>query len=81
VVAALILILAKLKDVISSAAVGTVRFGWRPMLLLFLVGVWTGFIVLDCATYMLLVLVLIEPRRVCRRLVGLSYAAKAISCN
>ena len=22
-----------------------------------------------------------EPRRVCRRLVGLSYAAKAISCN
>jgi uncharacterized protein len=58
VVAALILILAKLKDVISSAAVGTVRFGWRPMLLLFLVGVWTGFIVLDCATYMLLVLVL-----------------------
>ena len=28
------------------------------MLLLFLVGIWTGFIVLDCATYMLLVLVL-----------------------
>jgi hypothetical protein len=59
VVAALILILTKLKDVVRSAAIGNVRFGWRPMLLLFLVGIWTGFIVLDSATYMLLVLVLV----------------------
>ncbi len=58
VVAALVLILTKLKDVVSSAAIGDARFGWGPMLLLFLVGIWTGFIVLDCATYMLLVLVL-----------------------
>jgi uncharacterized membrane protein YfcA len=59
VVAALILILTKLKDIVRSAAIGNVQLGWRPMLLLFFVGIWTGFIVLDCATYMLLVLVLV----------------------
>lgn len=32
--------------------------GWRDHLLLFAVGIWAGFIVLDSATYLLLVLVL-----------------------
>src|SRR5262249_48168179 len=58
VLVALILILTKLKDVVSAAVVGDVRLGWVPMLWMFGVGIWAGFIVLDCATYMLLVLVL-----------------------
>jgi uncharacterized membrane protein YfcA len=57
IVMALILIVTKLKDLVSSARNGKVRMDWRAMILMFFVGVWTGFIVLDCATYMLLVLV------------------------
>ena len=55
---ALVLILTKLKDVVSSVAAGQPRFGWRQVGWFLLVGVWLGFLVLDGATYMLLVLVL-----------------------
>ncbi|MBM6596655.1 sulfite exporter TauE/SafE family protein [Microvirga pudoricolor] len=58
VLAALVLILTKLKDVINAAAAGTTRYGLREKSLFFLVGIWLGFIVLDGATYLLLVLVL-----------------------
>ncbi len=58
VVMALILILTKLKDLLNAARLGKPHIGWREHVLLFLVGIWTGFIVLDSATYMLLVLVL-----------------------
>jgi uncharacterized membrane protein YfcA len=58
VVAALILILTKLKDVINSAITGAPRFSWAAGGWLFLIGIWLGFIVLDGATYVLLALVL-----------------------
>jgi uncharacterized protein len=58
VVIALVLILTKLKNLLSAAASGDAKVDWKAMLLLFVVGIWTGFIVLDSATYMLLVLVL-----------------------
>lgn len=58
VVMALVLILTKLKDLLNSAHLGEPHIGWREHVMLSLVGIWTGFIVLDCATYMLLVLVL-----------------------
>jgi uncharacterized membrane protein YfcA len=58
VVIALVLIFTKLKDMLASVATGNVQLGCKPMILLFFVGVWAGFIVLDSATYMLLVLVL-----------------------
>ncbi|AQH00705.1 hypothetical protein A9R05_17265 [Burkholderia sp. KK1] len=58
VVLALILILTKLKNLLSAVGDGNVELGVKTMLLLFLVGIWTGFIVLDSGTYMLLVLVL-----------------------
>ncbi len=59
IVIALVLILTKLKDLLSSVCTEVTRLDWRALTLLFFVGVWTGFIVLDCATYMLLVLVLV----------------------
>ncbi|BBU31472.1 UPF0721 transmembrane protein [Burkholderia sp. THE68] len=58
VVVALILVLTKLKNLLTSASDSDVRLDWKPMSLLFIVGIWTGFIVLDSGTYMLLVLVL-----------------------
>ncbi|WP_238286464.1 sulfite exporter TauE/SafE family protein [Caballeronia novacaledonica] len=58
VAVALVLILTNLKKLLNSAAKGDARVDWKVMLLLFCVGVWTGFIVLDAGTYMLLVLVL-----------------------
>lgn len=58
VVIALVLILTRLKNLLASASDSDVRLGWKPLCLLFLVGIWTGFIVLDSGTYMLLVLVL-----------------------
>ena len=58
VVIALILIFAKLKDLLNAAGDHEVRLGAKQMSLLFLVGFWAGFIVLDSGTYILLVLVL-----------------------
>ncbi|SAK99722.1 hypothetical protein AWB77_06007 [Caballeronia fortuita] len=58
VVLALILILTKLKNLLNAAGNGEITLGFKSMSLLFLVGIWTGFIVLDSGTYMLLVLVL-----------------------
>jgi uncharacterized protein len=57
-IVALVLILTKLKDLLSAASATDIRLGFKPMCLLFLVGIWTGFLVLDSGTYMLLVLVL-----------------------
>lgn len=59
VTVALVLILTNLKKLLNSAAKGDAKVDWKVMLLLFCVGVWTGFIVLDAGTYMLLVLVLV----------------------
>lgn len=58
VVMALVLILTRLKDLLNAAVSDDAKLGWKPLLLLFLVGVWAGFIVLDSGTYLLLVLVL-----------------------
>ena len=58
IVVALLLIVTKLKDIINAAVGGERRFGLREAALFFVVGVWLGFIVLDGATYLLLVLVL-----------------------
>jgi uncharacterized membrane protein YfcA len=58
VVMALILILTKLKQLINSAHSGETRFGVREIVLFLLIGLWLGFIVLDGATYVLLILVL-----------------------
>lgn len=58
VMLALVLILTKLKDIVSRAQSGEVRLDLRAMAFLFAVGAWLGFIVLDGATYLLLVLVL-----------------------
>lgn len=58
VVAALVLLLTKVKQLVNAVIAGTTRFGGREAVLLFLVGLWLGFIVLDGATYLLLVLVL-----------------------
>jgi uncharacterized protein len=58
VVVALILILAKLKNLLNAAGNREVRLGVKPVVLLFLVGFWAGLIVLDSGTYILLVLVL-----------------------
>ena len=55
---ALVLILSKLKSVIKDTDKGAAHFGYREALLLVLVGIWLGFIVLDGATYILLVLIL-----------------------
>jgi uncharacterized protein len=59
VTVALVLILTNLKKLLNASANGTAKVDWKVMLLLFCVGVWTGFIVLDAGTYMLLVLVLV----------------------
>ena len=58
IVAALVLILTKLKDILKKTDVGDVRFRWQEICWFLLVGFWLGFIVLDAATYLLLVLVL-----------------------
>ncbi len=58
IVMALVLILTKLKEMIRSAPLGEPRFGWKQVGWFLLVGLWIGFLVLDGATYMLLVLVL-----------------------
>jgi uncharacterized protein len=58
VVVALVLILTNLKRLLSAAASDNAQIGWKQIVLLFAVGIWTGFIVLDSGTYMMLVLVL-----------------------
>ena len=58
VVMALVVILTKLRKLISSAHTGETRFGVREVILFLLVGLWLGFIMLDGATYVLLILVL-----------------------
>jgi uncharacterized membrane protein YfcA len=58
VVAALILIFTKLKTLLNARGSSDFRLDPRTIALLFVVGIWTGFIVLDSGTYMLLVLVL-----------------------
>jgi hypothetical protein len=58
VVVALILIFTKLKRLLNAASSNDFRLNIKTVCLLFVVGVWAGFIVLDSGTYMLLVLVL-----------------------
>lgn len=58
VLAALVLLFTKLKQAIESASSDTVSYSPREFLLFAGVGVWLGFIVLDGATYLLLVLTL-----------------------
>ena len=58
VMMALVLILTKLKQLINSAHSAEMRFGIREIILFLLIGLWLGFIVLDGATYVLLILVL-----------------------
>ncbi|MDR5820250.1 MULTISPECIES: sulfite exporter TauE/SafE family protein [unclassified Caballeronia] len=58
VIVALILIFTRLKRLLNAAGDSEFRFDARTVALLFVVGIWTGFIVLDSGTYMLLVLVL-----------------------
>lgn len=55
---ALILLFTKVKAAIATAAVHDPRFGARELLMLFGIGIWLGFIVLDGATYLLLALTL-----------------------
>jgi len=59
VLIALALLFTKLRSVIESAVSERVRLGPREMALLFAVGAWLGFIVLDGATYLLLALTLV----------------------
>jgi uncharacterized protein len=59
VLLALILLFTKLKQAIESAGSGSVRLGAREYLVLFGIGLWLGFIVLDGATYLLLALTLL----------------------
>jgi uncharacterized membrane protein YfcA len=66
VLIALLLLFGKLRDAVDRIDTPELRYGPREMALLFGIGVWTGFIVLDGLTYLLLLLVL---------LVGLPLAA------
>ena len=59
VLVALVLLFTKLKQAIESAASETVRYGAREFFIFIGIGVWLGFIVLDGATYLLLVLILL----------------------
>jgi uncharacterized membrane protein YfcA len=52
------LLLGKLRNAIDDAATARPRYGLREMAIQFGIGVWTGFIVLDGATYLLIMLVL-----------------------
>ncbi|MEX1109194.1 MAG: sulfite exporter TauE/SafE family protein [Dongiaceae bacterium] len=59
VLLALLLLFTKVKKILETATSDTIRFGTREILVFLGIGVWLGFIVLDGATYMLLVLVLL----------------------
>lgn len=58
VLMALVLLFTKLRQAIESGGADTLRLGKREYAVLFGVGVWLGFIVLDGATYVLLALTL-----------------------
>lgn len=55
---ALILVLTGAKQFIRPKKNANIRVGWVQLFLIFLVGGWAGFIVLDSGTYLLMVLVL-----------------------
>jgi uncharacterized membrane protein YfcA len=59
VLLALVLLFGKLKNALERGAVGTIRYGWREIAILFGIGIWLGFIVLDGATFTLLTLTLV----------------------
>ena len=59
VLIALLLLFGKLRTAIERTVAGEQRYGPREIALLFGIGVWTGFIVLDGLTYLLLTLVLV----------------------
>lgn len=58
VVIALILLFTRIKSVLESTLNEPERYRFRDAFYLFLVGVWMGLIVLDGATYLLMVLIL-----------------------
>ena len=58
VLIALILVFVGIKDAIIRDLEQEPRYRWQEFLMLLLVGAWLGFIVIDGATYMLLVLIL-----------------------
>ena len=55
---ALILLFTKLKEILARTPDRLPDIHWRGMLLIFAVGFWLGFIVLDGATYLMIVLML-----------------------
>jgi len=59
VLAALLLLVTKLRSVLERPSTGTAQINMVGMIALLGVGFWLGFIVLDGATYLLLVLILI----------------------
>ena len=59
VLIALVLLFTKLKKILSQSGGRVPKLHWRGMVLVFLVGFWLGFIVLDGATYLLLILMLV----------------------
>jgi len=59
VLLALVLLFGKLKAALERASAATVRYGWREIAILFAIGIWLGFIVLDGATFTLLTLTLV----------------------
>ncbi len=59
VLVALFLLFGKLKSAIERTGPETVRYGAREVAILFGIGVWLGFIVLDGAAFTLLVLTLV----------------------
>ncbi len=58
VLCALVLLFTKLRDALARELRGEPRVTLHGLVVLFFVGVWFGFIVLDGATYLLLVLIL-----------------------
>ncbi len=59
VLLALVLLFGKLKSALERASAATIRYGWREIAILFGIGIWLGFIVLDGATFTLLTLTLV----------------------
>jgi uncharacterized protein len=58
VLVALILLFAGLKNAVMQELEQSSRYRWQEFVMLLVVGAWIGFIVIDGATYLLLVLVL-----------------------
>jgi len=59
IVIALLLLFGKLRKAVERASAGELHYGPREIALLFGIGVWTGFIVIDGLIYLLLTLVLL----------------------